>query len=160
MFRKKKKKKGTKSVVRTPSVQRLLDDEKRRRTRGSSLVLIPSTTHRGGSQMWDRGWNDPRLLETVSADSILLLHGQKHEKARASAFFVKFVMVQSAWQVGNIVSFSATFSSYTFFRNNYLSQNLERNRKKNSILDLKFCRIFRIIFRKQFEISSFFFYLV
>lgn len=42
-------------------------------------------------------------------------------------------------------------------RNNYLSQNLERNRKKNSILDLKFCRIFRIIFRKQFEISSFFF---
>lgn len=25
--------------------------------RGSSLVLIPSTTHRGGSQMWDQGWN-------------------------------------------------------------------------------------------------------
>lgn len=50
------------------------------------------------------GFSFSKLYRPIRFSCYTLI-GQKHEKARASAFFVKFVMVQSAWQVGNIVSF-------------------------------------------------------
>lgn len=57
------------------------------------------------------GFSFSKLYRPIRFSCYTLI-GQKHEKARASAFFVKFVMVQSAWQVGNIVSFF--FFSDTF----------------------------------------------